>query len=57
MFLVDTMHSESYAIKHCHKMDAARLLTKYGGAQPAHDNNTIGATLVVAHSDDDPVRP
>ena len=57
MFLVDTMHSESYAIKHCHKMDAARLLTKYGGAQPAHGNNTVGATLVVAHSDDDPVRP
>ena len=40
MFLVDTMQSESYAIKHCHKMDAARLLTKYGGAQPAHDNIT-----------------
>ena len=34
MFLVDTMHSESYAIKHCHKMDAARLLTKYGCATP-----------------------
>ena len=38
MFLVDTMHSDSYAIKHCHKMDAARLLTKYGFAQP--DNIT-----------------
>ena len=37
-FLVDTMHSDSYAIKHCHKMDAARLLTKYGFAQP--DNIT-----------------
>ena len=33
-FLVGTMQSESYAVKHCHKMDAARLLTKYGGAQP-----------------------
>ena len=40
MFLVDTMHSDSYAIKHCHKMDAARLLTKYGVATPAHDNIT-----------------
>ncbi|MYC05827.1 MAG: hypothetical protein F4X57_01385, partial [Chloroflexi bacterium] len=33
MFLVDTMQSDSYAIKTCHKMDAARMLTKYGFAQ------------------------
>ncbi len=34
MFLADTLQSDSYAIKTCHKMDAARLLTKYGFAQP-----------------------
>ncbi len=34
LFLADTLQSDSYAIKHCHKMDAARLLSKYGFAQP-----------------------
>ncbi|MCY3638986.1 MAG: hypothetical protein OXG80_07815, partial [Chloroflexi bacterium] len=34
IFLADTLQSDSYAIKHCHKLDAARLLTKYGFAQP-----------------------
>ena len=33
-YLAGTMQSESYAIKPCHKMDAARMLTKYGFAQP-----------------------
>ena len=33
IFLADTMQSDSYAIKTCHKLDAARLLTKYGFAQ------------------------
>ncbi len=53
MFLADTMQSDSYAIKTCHKMDAARMLSKYGFA-PAEPptQNTVGATLVVAHSDD-----
>ncbi len=33
MFLVDTLQSDSYAIKTCHKLDAARMLSKYGFAQ------------------------
>ena len=33
-YLADTLQSESYAIKPCHKLDAARMLTKYGFAQP-----------------------
>ena len=37
-YLADTMQSESYAVKTCHKLDAARMLTKYGFAQP--DNIT-----------------
>ena len=39
-YLADTMQSESYAVKTCHKLDAARMLTKYGFATPAHDNIT-----------------
>ena len=38
MFLADTMQGNAYDIKRCHRLDAARLLTKYGGAQP--DNIT-----------------
>ena len=34
MFLVDTMQGNTYDIKRCHRLDAARMLTKYGGAQP-----------------------
>ena len=34
MFLADTMQGNAYDIKRCHRLDAARLLTKYGGAQP-----------------------
>ena len=37
-YLADTMQSESYAVKTCHKLDAARMLAKYGFAQP--DNIT-----------------
>ena len=33
-YLAGTLQSESYAIKPCHKLDAARMLTKYGFAQP-----------------------
>ena len=33
-YLADTLQSESYAVKPCHKLDAARMLTKYGFAQP-----------------------
>ena len=34
IFLADTMQGDAYDIKRCHRLDAARLLTKYGGAQP-----------------------
>ena len=33
-YLADTLQSESYAVKHCHRLDAARMLTKYGFTQP-----------------------
>ena len=42
IFLADTMQGDAYDIKRCHRLDAARLLTKYGGAQPqehAEDNH------------------
>ena len=56
MFLVDTMQSDSYAIKHCHKMDAARLLTKYGVAQPEGKVIPFDPTGDDAPTDN-PVRP
>ena len=39
-FLVDAMRGEIPGVKACHRIDAAKTLTKYGGAQPAHDNIT-----------------
>ena len=37
-FLVDAMRGKIPGVKACHRIDAAKTLTKYGGAQPAHDN-------------------
>ena len=39
VFLADTLQGSSdHAIKICHRMDAAKLLTKYGFPQQAHNN-------------------
>ena len=34
MFLVNAMRGEIPGVKACHRIDAAKTLTKYGGAQP-----------------------
>ena len=56
-FLADTLQGKDYAVKVCHQLDAAKLLTKYGFPAANHDNITpihpVGATLVVAHPNDD----
>ena len=38
VFLVNTLQGNAYDIKRCHRLDAARMLAKYGFAQP--DNIT-----------------
>ena len=37
-FLADTLQGKDFAVKVCHQMDAAKLLTKYGFPAAAHDN-------------------
>ena len=45
-FLADTLQSNASDIKRCHKLDAARMLAKYGFTSPHHGNITSMTPLL-----------